>query len=231
MAKVNIVLPCRNRAELAEQTIVSLYEHTPKEDINVWVYADGPDGVTGATLAYLQKKYGFILYENLTSQGPGWCRNIICRLLSYAPERAKFLYHTDSDVYFLDGWLDDLIHAYDIFHDKVKLFGAGCHPYLHTNQVLEKDGVTVHTKDAIPGFTAFMDWDTWQQYGPYNEFKGIMGSEDWAFCQKIVKDNFFVASIMPEKVVHCGRTNSNNQPATGSELMGVVPGHPEIKIL
>jgi len=225
--KTNIILPIKNRAALAEQTLQSLYQNTPREDFDLRVYLDGPDPETKAMVIGLQKEYGFVLHENNESQGPGWCRNIFCKLLTNCPTKGDFLYHSDSDVYFKAGWLDALIKAYKAF-PQVKLFGAGCHPYLETNLVLEKDGLTVHTKDAIPGFTAFMSWETWEQYGPYIEHKGIMGSEDWVFCQKIIKDGHYVASIVPELVVHCGKTNSDGNPATGSERMEQIEG---IKIL
>lgn len=227
---VNIIIPIGpNRPELADQTIRSLYENT--DEFGLYVYADGADSETSELLESLKEEYGFDLSVNTQSKGPGWCRNTLCKFLkSYTPAKAPFLYHSDSDVYFLPGWLDDLIRAYETFPE-VKLFGAGCHPYLLTNQILEKDGVVVHTKDAIPGFTAFMDWETWDKYGPYDEHVGISGSEDWKFCQDIVKDGGLVASIFPEKVIHCGKTNSNGKLAIGGELMGPIEGHPEIKIL
>lgn len=238
MKRVNIIIPIKNRPELAEQTIRSLYENTPRDDFELYVYGDGPDRATYELLFSLRDKYEFDLSVNTKSQGPGWCRNKICEFLKgCASSKARFLYHSDSDVYFLPGWLDALIEAYETFSEKIKLFGAGCHPYLHTNQVWQKlvypdqEPVIVHTKDAIPGFTAFMDWETWDKYGPYDEHKGISGSEDWKFCQDIVKDGFYVASIWPEKVIHCGKTNSDGKPAIGAELMGEIPGHPEIKIL
>jgi GT2 family glycosyltransferase len=213
---------------LAEQTIRSLYENTLKEDFNLFIYLDGANEETYQAVRSLE--FNFNLWSQTNSMGPGWCRNAICDILTDNEQRAHFLYHSDSDVYFLPSWLDALIKAYETF-PQVKLFGAGCHPYLHTNLVLEKDGLVVHTKDAIPGFTAFMDWETWDKYGPYDEHKGIMGSEDWAFCQRIVKDGFYVASLWPELVIHCGKTNSDGNPATGHELIKEIPGHPEIKIL
>jgi len=47
--------------------------------------------------------------------------------------------------------------------------------------------------------------------------KKIMGSEDWAFCQKIIEDGFQVGSIEPEVVIPCGRTNTYGEKATGHE--------------
>jgi glycosyltransferase involved in cell wall biosynthesis len=224
----NIIIPCHGRAELAEQTIESLYKNTPRDSFTLHVYADAPDPETTAVLTNLRNRYNFTMYENNEAQGPGWCRNMICRLLTHAKERGQFLYHSDSDIYFMEGWLEALIKAYNALHDEVKLFGAGSHPYHLTNQVLERDGVVVHTKDAIAGFTAFMDWETWFRYGPYIEFKGIMGSEDFVFCRKIVDSGSFVASIYPEKIIHCGKTNSNGQLATGHERMVRIEG---VKIL
>lgn len=225
--KVNIIIPIKNRAKLAYQTICSLYENTPKEDFNLFVFLDGPDSETEDAVRGLRAEEGFWLFKNTESQGPAWCRNTICRLIRYSDLLAPYLYHSDSDVYFRLGWLDRLITTYELFPD-VKLLGGGGHPYLHTNQRLENGNYVVNTKDAVPGFTAFMDWEVWDKYGPYNEHRGIMGSEDWKFCQDIVRDGKHVGVIEPEFVVHCGKTNSDGNPATGAELMTDIEG---VKIL
>jgi len=54
--------------------------------------------------------------------------------------------------------------------------------------------------------------------------KKISGSEDFAFCQKIVKDGFKVGSIEPEVVIHTGKTNTYQEKATGHETFKEVEG-------
>jgi hypothetical protein len=78
-----------------------------------------------------------------------------------------------------------------------------------------------------------MTWETWDKYGPFsdnnrNEDIKIMGSEDWAFCQEIIKDGFKVGSIEPEVVIACGKTNTYGNPATGSETFKKFEG---VKVL
>ncbi len=231
--KVNIIIPVKSRPELLEQTVRSLFENTSTDDFNLYLFLDGVDHETRTAALGLVKDITriagwFHLHENEESQGPGWCRNTICRLIRYSPARAGYLYHSDADVYFMPGWLDALIEAYDKFPE-VKLLGGGGHPYLKTNQRLERDGIIVNTKDAVPGFTAFMDWEVWDRWGPYDEHRDIMGSEDYKMCQDIIKDGSFVGVIEPELIVHCGKTNSRGEPATGHEHMTEIPGHPEIE--
>jgi hypothetical protein len=91
----------------------------------------------------------------------------------------------------------------------------------------------VGIKDAVSGYSQLMTWKTWDKYGPFDEGQGqqekkIMGSEDWAFCQRIIQDGFLVGSIEPEMVIHCGKTNTYGDPATGVETFKEVDG---VKIL
>jgi hypothetical protein len=49
--------------------------------------------------------------------------------------------------------------------------------------------------------------------------KGVGQSEDWAFCQKIIKDGGRVGSVYPRVVFNCGITNSYGQPSPGADVM------------
>ncbi len=228
---VDIVIPVHNRWELTEQTIHSLFENTNIEDFNLYVVNDKSDEKTTDLLQRLKGIYPFTLIENEKNIGPAASRNFVCNFLIKPNERSKYLYHSDNDVFFMEGWLDKLIDTFENVSTKVKVLGGSCHPYLQNKEVLILQPAIrgVGIKDAVSGYSQLMTWETWNKYGPFDENQGsqekkIMGSEDWAFCQRIVKDGFLVGSIEPEVVIPTGKTNTYGDLATGSETFKDVEG-------
>lgn len=232
--KVDIIIPCHNRAEHTRQTIESLYENTPVELFNLYVIDDGSQLETGALLVELQKKYSFSLLIHAVAKGPASSRNEVTKLITDTNQRSDFLYHSDNDVYFTKDWLQNLVKVFSRVFVDVKVLGASCHPFLQDKL---RFGVafpySVGYKDAVSGYSQLMTWETWDKYGPFEENQGtqekkIMGSEDWSFCQRVIKDGFKVGSIEPEVVIPCGKTNTYGDPATGAETFKEVAG---VKVL
>ncbi len=89
--------------------------------------------------------------------------------------------------------------------------------------------------DAVAGYSMLMRWECFDLYGPFEqEAKGIGQSEDYAFCQKVIRGpeaTFFescrnlVGYIHPPVLAHCGITNSNGEPATGADQFERVEGY------
>jgi glycosyltransferase involved in cell wall biosynthesis len=236
---VNIVIPIHNRTRHTMQTLQSLVLNTPKELYTLHLVDDGSDAETmNAVIGFYneQKDHINITYRrNDKPLSPGVSRNIVCDQITRRGTRHEFLYHSDNDVYFTNGWLDTLIKVFETVEisDNVRLLGGGCHPYLQDNSSVDVEfrasnaaivKVTVGFKDAVSGYSQLMRWSAWDIYGPFDETmkdadKKIMGSEDWAFCQKMVQGGYRVASIRPEVVIHCGKTNTYGDAATGSEVI------------
>lgn len=231
---VDIIIPVHNRPELTKQTIDSLYAHTDKDLFRLYVVDDLSNDETKKVLKELQRTYVFRLFTNDENIGPAASRNEVCEYITLRKKRGGLLYHSDNDVYFKEGWLPVLIKAYaSIEREGIRLLGGGCHPYLQNNSTVRYIDFTVGIKDAVSGYSQLMTWDTWDKYGPFDEGQGsqkikIMGSEDWAFCQRIIQDGYKVGSIEPELVIATGKTNTYGQPATGAETFKEVEG---IKIL
>ncbi len=237
--KVNIIIPVHNRPDMTRQTIESLYKNTIGELFDLWVIDDASEKETKAVLSDLRVKYKFNHHTQFKNIGPGASRNGITRIITKEKKRGDYLYHSDNDVYFKEGWLKKLIKAYETVNDfvgltddptKILLMGGGCHPYLKNNSAIEIKSIkypgqtdcVIGIKDAVSGYSQLMTWGTWDKYGPFDESmrgqeKKIMGSEDYAFCQKIIKDGFKVGAIEPEVVVACGKTNTYGKLATGHE--------------
>lgn len=241
MSKVDIVMPVHNRWKLTKQSLDSLLMNTPMELYTLYIINDGSDDQTSDELQKWFMESGgdnINLVMNDVAIAPGPSRNKICKQITDNFTRSHYLYHSDNDVYFREKWLETLLEFYDrlLLVMNVALLGGGCHPYLQDNRtfpLFNIDGTRsqyeLGFKDAVSGYSQFMKWNVWDKYGPFAEDMKdadikIMGSEDWAFCQRIIKDGAFVASIRPEVVIHCGKTNTYGNPATGHETFPNIPG-------
>lgn len=233
----DIVIPIHNRPEHTKQTLESLFDNTNPLLYRLYIINDNSNEET----VELLKKYthevgqrkGVAVWLGHTEEnvGPAVSRNSVCKMITDKNQRSKYLYHSDNDVYFYPGWINFLTEIYEQFYKEgFRLIGAGCHPYLQTNTTYQSDfGFRLGTKDAVSGYSQLMDWKTWDKYGPFDEgSRGlemkISGSEDWAFSQKIVKDGYLVGSIEPELVIHTGKTNTYDKPATGAETFKDIEG-------
>ena len=224
---VDIIIPVHNRLELTKQTLESLIKNTHPDLYQLYIVDDlSNDG----TREYLQKHENiFPIFFNETNIGPGASRNMVCDFITHKQHRSKYLYHSDNDVFFTPGWLDRLIGAFQEINTDILVLGGSCHPFLQNKEKIQYDGFSVGIKDAVSGYSQLMEWNTWDKFGPFDETmrgqeRKIMGSEDWAFCQKIVQAGFKVGSIEPEVVIPCGKTNTYGDPATGAETFKQVDG-------
>lgn len=226
MKHVDIIIPVHNRWKHTKQTLDSLFAHTERSLFKLYVVDDGSDEETALGLREHPER--FELIKHVLPIGPGASRNQAARMITEKYGRGEYLYHSDNDVYFTRGWLGSMTAIFDSFEDqRLKVLGGSCHPYLQTStrlawNIIPPYPYTVGIKDAVSGYSQLMTWETWDKYGPFDEsMRGakekIMGSEDWAFCQKIVKDGFKVGSIEPEVIIPCGKTNTYGKPATGIE--------------
>jgi hypothetical protein len=112
-------------------------------------------------------------------------------------------------MYFTPGWLGQLVTTLHILYpQKLRLLGAWNHPYLGKNSELCSDPLVL-THDAVTGASQMMRWEMWDKYGPLDAHAvGPGQSEDWKFCQDIIKDGGLVGSLQPHLVFNCGITNS-----------------------
>ena len=224
MKKTAIILVTKDRFELLQQTINSLLLNTPTELYDLIVIDDGskPDCID-----YLNGlKAGEIIKDLVFTElgSPARCRNVGAEI---AKRRGyEYLYHTDNDIYFLEGWLEECIRVKENFPE-IKIIGAYCHPFLQKNEDFEFND-KIETVDAVSGNSWFISTVDFLAYG-LEDTQGIMASEDWAFCQKIrypidsidpnKKVENFVVRLKPHRVLHTGISNSKGEPAIGADIM------------
>jgi glycosyltransferase involved in cell wall biosynthesis len=213
MDKTAIIIVTKNRDNLFNQTIKSLIKNTNKNLYDIIVVDDGSDDTS---LVYSYYNKGDISDLILTNFGsPSKCRNLgaeIARKKGY-----KYLYHSDNDMYFLPGWLEECHRLKEKFSNFI-IIGPYCHPFLQPNgdcQVMNSEWKTV---DAVSGNSWFISTEDYFNYG-LHENDGIMNSEDWEMCQRIRQDGNFVVRLTPHKVLHCGVTNSRGEASIGADLM------------
>lgn len=242
MKPVDIIIPVHNRWDHTKQTLDSLIAHTNPDLYTLYVIDDCSEKEVTLKLNEYQQhaSVSFELFRNSVNIGPGASRNYVCSVITERETRGKYLYHSDNDVYFRAGWLETLIAVFEGMSKDIKVLGASCHPYLQSKDNMFSQSpygsvyaTTIGIKDAVSGYSQFMTWETWDQFGPFDEsMRGreekIMGSEDWAFCQKVIAAGYSVGSLEPEVVIPCGKTNTYGKPATGAETFKT---HPEALVL
>jgi len=228
MKRVNIIMPAHNRWEHTKQSLESLYENTDPNAFVLYVVDDMSTDDTRERLEEMQPEKQFNLAISGTNMGPAACRNNVCNIITAQFERLNYLYHTDNDVYFTPGWLDTLIEEYDKVKDVVKILGGGSHPFHFPFEDLHDSQVKL--THALAGYSHFMSWDVWDEYGPYAvsdehpDHGRIMGSEDWLICVKIKDDGYHVGAVFPEIVHNTGITNTYGKPTTGAEHIKTFEG-------
>jgi GT2 family glycosyltransferase len=213
---LQVVMVTKDRPRLFEQAIRSLYAHT--EDFQLLV-VDDCSWELG--LVYeLALEFGFALMLNDSPMPLGGSKNRAMQRMADG-----LVYLTDNDVYFKPGWSETLLEAWRVRPPDIGLLGGGCHEWLGTNRTADVAGFQYHYKDAVSGWSWLTEKLLWEQYGPFAaDALGSGKSEDWDFCQKLKKAGYEVASIWPEVVVHCGRTNTEGQPAIGAVTIRDVAG-------
>jgi GT2 family glycosyltransferase len=155
--------------------------------------------------------------------------------------RADWLYLSDSDVYFLPGWMDQLTTlAVHSEWDGFKLWGGQVHPFHHPQEggswclalrcryaaAQQLHDLTMYDYSVLDGPSWLMRWSTWDSIGPLSRTcaLGACQSEDAEWCSRLVASGGRIGVIQPHVVIHTGLANSNGDPAPGfAERRALIP--------
>jgi len=222
---VDIVIPVFNRPEHTKQCIDSLFSNTDTDIFSLTVVNDCSSEETHLLLKELSNQYKFTLLHNEKNIGPGGSRNHACDYISKSGKRGHYLYFSDNDVYFKANWLPTLLQAYkEVSKRSIGLLGGSCHPYLRSNQTWELTslpGYSVGLKDAVSGYSHLITWELWDRLGVFHTQEDMEKktgrSDDWEYCQRMKSIGLEVASLEPEVVIPCGKTDSYGDIAVGPE--------------
>jgi glycosyltransferase involved in cell wall biosynthesis len=215
---VSIIVLVYNRPRLTRQTLDSLWQslrHT-KIEYELIVVDNGSDKVTKDML----KRYydGFHCINLNQNIGIGAGKNLGVNEALY-----DNLYISDNDMYFDPGWLETITQTATAF-PQAKIIGAFRHPYHGVITTHEAKGATFEQSDQQVGSSWFFTKKTWSQYGPLLE-NVAYGVDDVAMCNKVTASGFWVGSMLPYKVHHCGVTNSDGEKSPGSHLLLAKPNN------
>lgn len=242
---VNIVMLVKNRKELTEQTLKSLTSNTDPSAYNLTIVDDGSDRWTGDAIdGFARAKWAVdnIAYLRIVkSKGiVGLVRNIGADFAQRYWGRGDWLLFLDNDVYLHPGWLEKMLIAAS--QKNFKILGGCQHPFHQPRRdegvviALEKvevndpvywgaQAIAIHSVDAVAGYSMLMSWETWDKYGPFDQHaKGVGQSEDFAICQKVIKDGYRVGYVSPPVLTVTGLTNTLGEKVPGWEqLKAMVP--------
>lgn len=222
----NIIIITRNRFNLISQTIASLYCHTETNQFNLVIVDDGSDdfrckrglrGINRANCSLLEVSNSGHTLSQLKNLGVAWAEQ--------RWGRGDWLYLSDGDVWFSEGWLEKLLEVTGrkCFWN-FTLFGGQIHPFHKPLPGSENWDVTEHS--ILDGPSWLMRWSTWDQYGPLDRTTapGVCQSEEYPFCQRLIAGGSRIGVISPHVVVHTGLTHLDGTDCVGrTEREAMIP--------
>jgi len=235
---ISIVMTVRDRWPLTKQALESLEATT--QDFDLTIIDDASREENSKSLVDWihkdHKRNRYTLERNESPRGVGGSKNQgieRCRQFD-----SKYVCSVDNDIVFKPQWLEILVGAYEAAkYLGYRLIGGGCHPFNRTNKIHEcfnsirvdlqtmtalesNKGYTIHEKNAVDGLCHFMDWETWDRFGPYDAHaQGVRQSEDFAFCRKIVDAGFKVGVVYPHVIENHGVVDTFGERIPGAELV------------
>jgi len=218
---INIVMTVRDRYQLTKQSIESLFTNTIGDDYNLVIVDDGSTDFRLLRLLddVALKPNASVLYVANSNHKLSHLKN-----LGVAYSRMRFgagdwLYLSDNDVYFTDGWNTRMLEMARLVESMgFALFGGQSHPF--HKPLNGKDGASFTEHDCLAGTSWMLRWSAWDTVGglSLDTAPGVCQSEDFAFTEHLRLDcGGRIAVCNPFVVYDCGITNSNGDPTPGHE--------------
>jgi GT2 family glycosyltransferase len=232
---INVVMLVRDRPKLTRQALHTFTQNTD----DVWTLTlidDASQPETRDLLrSFARNTKNVALLRNEVSKGiVGQARNLGVYWSDRFFLRGQRLVLADNDIAFNPKWASTMQEMQ--LRIPVAVLGGQRHPYhgVNDSQIPLETNVSgkcvrssgcVEITDAVAGYLQMMPWQAWDEFGPLDAHApGVCQSEDFAFCQKIVKAGRKVGYIHPPVVIHTGLTRTDGSPAVGAEAMERVAG-------
>lgn len=203
--RFSIVIPTHNRLNLAKQTLESLKKNTPR-DLYELIVVD--DDSTDGTREWLKTQDIDVLIEN-DSHSCGASKN-----KGVLATTCEYIYISDADMYFGEGWYKDLIKVYPRISEMI--LGCVGHPYWETIKTFKDGNIEIHITEQQPGNSWMITKDIWNKCGPLLEGVGA-GVDDTEFCNRAKKLGIYVGHLN-SSVYHCGLKRADGTPTYGADL-------------
>ena len=217
----NIVLLIHNRLRLTTQALTSLADHTDPDAYTLTLVDDSSTDFRVQRLcrdhiaaACFRIENSFHVLSQAKNAGVYWSEQVF--------GRGEYLCIADNDVYFCEGWLDRMVEAaQDSFFNGFRLWGGQAHPFHQPEATrrLPNSNRIMHTHDCLAGTHWFMQWPTWDDFGPFDRTTaaGVCQSEDYAFTQRLRAAGHRIGVTVPHCVLDCGITQTDGKPSPGAE--------------
>lgn len=220
---MNIVMLVRNRYRLTKQTLDSLFANT-EGDFTLTIVDDGSgEFLTRQLLADVANRENVsVLSVSNSDHVLGKLKNLGVLWSEKRWGRSDWLYLSDNDAYFTQGWNATLTQTMMEAEPETWVMGGCNHPFHRPTS--EYDGWASHL--ALAGTSWLMRWFTWDHFGPLLETgaPGVCQSEDAEFCQRLIEYGGLVSSINPPVVYDTGITQSDGKPSPGADIKPRVDG-------
>lgn len=205
--KISIVFPAHNRLNLVKQTLESLTKNTPREKYELVVVDDDS---TDGTRVYLREQKSAGNIDKLIESANHSCGTSKNQGIKEAS--CEYIYISDSDMYFQEGWLEELLSVYHKL--PASILGSCGHPWWPTLRKMTIDGREIHIVEQQPGNSWLISKDIWYKCGPLLE-GAKYGEDDTEFCNRAHKQGIFVSHLNSSKVLHCGVKRSDGSFSYG----------------
>lgn len=220
----NVIMLCHNRLRLLQQALRTLYDNTPREEFTLTLVNDASTDfrVNRALEDWAQAGNATLLTINKSAHVLARGKNLGAFWSEQSFGRGEWLMLCDNDIAFFPGWLDRMLNVFKQMPTIPYIVGGNQHPYHKTN----KDWEIFHETDAVAGYSMFMNWTTWDSFGPFPRTgaPGVGQSEDFQLSRLIVDKGGTVGYVHPPVLAHCGITNTDGKPAVGAAEFVRVPG-------
>lgn len=205
--QTTIILCVKNRLELTRQTIETLKRNTyPK--YRLLIMADNVDRDMAEYLNTLRAEVYFLKFGVFKDDNVGFTvSQDVTRALGVSISDTEYLYFTDNDVYFTDGWLEKLFKIYE-YQPNAGIIGGRTHAYHKVLATFPTHKLT----DQQSGYSTLMTKTMWNKCGLARK-----RFDDVGLAEAVLSHGHSIAQPIEPVLYHCGLTRSDGLQVIGYE--------------
>ena len=225
--KTNIVLLTRDREELYQQTVESLYRETPEAEFDLMIIDDGSQKPVKAPH---QARNSMVFRFEESEHNLGDLKSFGVRLSTEVFGRAEVLTLIDNDCFFLPGWLSRMSELISKSEPEgYRLWGGQNHPF-HMKRGFSWPGPFNGLIESwtLAGTHMMLRWQTWDKFGPLkSEGPGPCRGEDCQLSRDLRATGAKIGIADPFVALDCGITQTSGTPSPGmDEKVKFLDEHP-----
>lgn len=208
---------CKDRYKLLQQSLDTLLAHTDPKSYTLTLIDDASQDfrtqrVFDSMLSMFRGRARLVRFSQSVSI-IAQLRNAGAAISAELFGKGEYLYFSDSDVYFTDGWLKTLIDLANRSRPNMyRLWGGQAHPF-HQSVLTDID---IYEVEVLDGPSWLLSWDTWSLlHFDRLSAPGPCQSEEYPICNFLRQQHYRIGVANPHVVYHTGLTNSDGEPAPG----------------